>query len=148
MESVLFVELFVWFYLLHFPYFANLVLVSFNFLPSSHRPFPPINSLPAHAQVNATEMPSGCPAIVSMARVHQLTSHLLFKNKQHQLPLKSPVKTSSKGWLVHLIKARCLLKNYFSLSSLHPFIPSLILPPSPPTTFPFLSVQTAGPQES
>lgn len=39
--------------------------------------------------------------IVSMACIHQLTSHLLFKNKQHQLPLKTPVKTSSKAWLVH-----------------------------------------------
>lgn len=59
------------------------------------------------------------------ARVHQLTNRLL-KNKQHQLPLKSPVKTSGKGWLVY---AAPLNQNQMSpqeLFSLHPFLQSLI----------------------
>lgn len=46
-------------------------------------------------------MPNLCSVIVSMVCIYQLTGYLLFKNKHHQLPLKSPVKTSGKGWLVH-----------------------------------------------
>lgn len=86
-------------------------------------------------------MPNLCSVIVSMARVHQLTSHLLFKNKQHQLPPKSPVKTSGKGWLIHtapLNQSQMSPSKTVSLfSSLHPFLKSLILPfASPHIPFP------------
>lgn len=65
-----------------------------------------------------------------MARVHQLTSHLPFKNKQHQLPLKSPVKTSGKGWLVHtapLNQSQMSPITISLFSSLQTFLQSLIL---------------------